>query len=148
MGIRNYTSTVAAHRSIAQIQKRLAAHGARRSAIDYDDGEPVAITFTMVIAGGPVQYRLAPDVGGMLKAMEQDSSVPAHMCTEAQAKRTSWKNELDWLHAQLAKVAANQARLEQLLLGYAVTDNGETFYERLYGGDRRLLLPGTEDTAR
>ena len=37
-------------------------------------------------------------------------------------------------------MAANQARLEQLLLGYAVTDTGETFYQRLVTGDARPYL--------
>ena len=32
---------------------------------------------------------------------------------------------------QLAKIEAQSARLEQLFLGYGVTNNGETVYERL-----------------
>ena len=145
MGLRNYSSSVAASKSIGAIMKLLAKNGARRIATDYGgDGEPEAITFTMVVGGGPVSYRLAPDEAGMLRAMEQDSGVPASKCKPEQARRTAWKNELDWLDAQLAKVAANQARLEQLLLGYAVTDTGETFYQRLVTGDARpYLLPET-----
>ena len=49
----------------------------------------------------------------------------------------AWRVEKDWIDAQLAKIAAGSARLEQLLLGYAVTGTGETAYERL---ERENLL--------
>ena len=57
---------------------------------------------------------------------------------ETPAKRTAWKNKLEWLELQLAEIATNQARLEQLLLGYAVTRDGQTAYERLQ--EERILL--------
>jgi hypothetical protein len=77
----------------------------------------------------------------MLKAMEDDEGVPNNRCDEDQAARTAWKNKYDWLDAQLAEVASNQARLEQLLLGFGVTDDGRTVYQRLEESGRLLNAP-------
>jgi len=72
--------------------------------------------------------------------MPQDVTpyLPSSRCNIDQAARTAWKNKYDWLDAQLAEVACGQARLEQLLLGFAVTDTGETVYDRLRRGDHLL----------
>lgn len=107
--------------------------------MDYDNGEPVAITFLMMINERPIQFRLTVEVDGLLQAMKKDKKVPKSYCTREQAKRTAWKNKLDWLDTQMAEIATGQAKMEQLLLGYAVTNDGSTIYNRLFNGDMKLL---------
>ena len=142
MAIRNYTSKISPNQTAGKMQKLLAEHDARRVSIEYgDNGDPQAVTFQMDVEGRPLWFRIAPDVRGMLKAMEDDDGVPSSRCNEEQAARTAWKNKYDWLDAQLAEVASNQARLEQLLLGFGVTDDGRTVYERLEESGRLLNAP-------
>ncbi|MEM1268427.1 MAG: hypothetical protein AAGI08_00130 [Bacteroidota bacterium] len=152
MPIRNYTSKTTAASSAGQMQDLLGRNGASRISLDYEAGQVVAVSFMMRIPGPngverPTWFRIAPDPAGMLNALRKDPGVPAGKCTMSQAERTAWKNKLDWLDAQLAEVAAGQARIEQLLLGYVLTDDGRPVYERLvetrtmFGGDHPPVLP-------
>jgi hypothetical protein len=141
MALKNYTSTMSPSRTMGKIQRALAQNGARNVHIRYDDeGDPDAVAFQMDVGGSPVWFNLEPDIEGMLRALRDDPNVPKNKATREQARRTAWKNELEWLQVQLAKVAANQARIEQLLLGYAVTPDGDTVYERLQ--EQHQLLTG------
>jgi hypothetical protein len=139
MALRNYSSTVNPTKTAGEIQQLLASYGARRVALDYDeDGQCEAITFMADVGGQDLYFRLEPDPSGTLQALKNDSDVPKSYVTWEQARRTAWRNEKDWVDAQLAKVEAQNARLEQLFLGYGVTDTGETVYERLQRSDKLL----------
>lgn len=139
MPIKNYGSTVSPNRSIGKIQEILAEHGASRVQVQYTgDRKPESITFAMWIGGNEIAFRLTVDILGLLQAMKEDPKVPKHKCTLEQAEKTAWKNKLEWLQIQLAEIQTNQARMEQLLLGYAVTRTGQTAYERLQSGENFL----------
>jgi hypothetical protein len=138
MAIKNYTSIVKSADSLGKIQTLLAEHGARRVQMEYEEGKPVSLSFSMIIGGHEIFFRLTVDVAGMLQAMKNDPAVPPYKCTKQQAERTAWKNKYEWLHIQLSEVEANQARMEQLLLGYAVTNTGETAFERMMSGEHLL----------
>lgn len=129
MPIKNYTSTLSPAESIGKIQQILAEHGASNISIDYEGAKPVALTFRMMINEVVVPFRLTADARGMLEAMKKDKNVPKSKCSIEQAERTAWKNKYEWIHIQLAEIESNQARMEQLLLGYAVTPSGETLFE-------------------
>lgn len=45
--IKNYTSSVSPFVSIGEIQAALASHGATKVMVDYDGGNPVAVTFAL-----------------------------------------------------------------------------------------------------
>lgn len=131
MPIRNYTSKISPAKTAGLIQDLLGRNGASRISVDYEGGKIVAISFMMIVHGRPLWFEVRPDVEGMLRAMRADADVQPRFCNRDQAERTAWKNKLDWLDAQLAEVAAGQARIEQLLLGFALTDDGTTVFERL-----------------
>ena len=151
MAIRNYTSKRSPAQSAGEIQRLLSEHDAHRVSLSYEAGDAVAIEFQMMVHGRPAWFRIEPDPAGMLEAMKDDDGVPRSKCTIEQAARTAWKNELEWLDVQFSKIAAKQARLEQLLLGYAVTETGETVWERiergdnLLGGDSAAALPAHDE---
>jgi len=142
MALRNYSSTVNPTKTAGEIQRLLASYGARRVALDYyEDGQCVAVTFTARIQEESLYFRLEPNPEGTLQAMENDSDVPGRYCTPEQATRTAWRNEKDWIDAQLAKVQAQGTRREQLFLGYVITDSGETAFERLRRSQKLLTEP-------
>ena len=139
MPIRNYSSSVKPADSIGKIQRLVAEHGARNVSMDYENGKPVALDFKMFVEDVLVTFRLDIDAQAMLRAMRADKKVPRHCCTLEQAEITAWKNKYEWLHLQLAEIESNQARLEQLLLGYAVMDDGATLFESLKNKHQLLL---------
>lgn len=143
MPIRNYSSTVKPSDSLGKIQALLAEHGASQISMDYENLKPVALTFRMFVGEVLVPFRLTVDVKGILQAMKKDKRVPKSSCNEEQAERTAWKNKYEWIHLQLAEIEAGQARIEQLLLGYAVTPQGETLFDALKSNNQ-LLLQGRE----
>lgn len=137
--IKNAYSSVSAADTMGQIQSLLSKHGAHEIRTHYDNGEPVAIAFAMMLndndapgkIGREVFFKLEVNVEGLLRAMKQDKNTPNSRANREQAKRTAWKNKLEWLQIQLAEIATGQATAPQLLLGYAVTGNGQPLYERL-----------------
>lgn len=141
MPILNYTTTVAADKTLAEIQRILIRHGARRLLIDYDnDGDPVALSFQIVVQGQPQHYRLPCRWQQVYKVMVGDRKVPRRYKTDAQALRVSWRIIRDWVEAQLAIVEASLVDLPEVFLPYAITPSGETLYEQITS--RGYLLPG------
>ncbi|HSH25908.1 MAG TPA: hypothetical protein VLA13_10285 [Massilibacterium sp.] len=138
MPIKNYSSSVKPTDSLGKIQGLLAEHGSSQISMDYENGKPVAMTFRMWINDVLVPFRLTVDVDGMLRAMKKDKKVPNSACTYEQAERTAWKNKYEWLHLQMAEIEAEQARIEQLLLGYAVTPQGDTLFEAMQSNQKLL----------
>lgn len=130
MSIANYTTKVAVTRSVQEIQGLLVKHGAQSILVDYEAGKPVALSFRIrVQAGQLVAYRLPANVPGVLKAMRDDKQIPQNLVKPEQAERVAWRITRDWVRAQLAIIEAGLARLEQVMLPYAVTPSGETLGE-------------------
>ena len=92
-----------------------------------------------------VPFRLTSNWKGVLKAMEKDTNIRPGLCTEEQAKRVSWRIEYDWVRAQMAKIEAGKAELAEVFLPYAVTETGETFYQKFQKiGVAGLLKAGSD----
>lgn len=142
MPIRNYSSKSKPTETIGKIQGLLAEHGASRVGIDYNGRQPEALIFSMSVQGTQVSFRLTVDVQGMLAAMKSNPRVPNSACNDEQAERTAWKNKYEWLHLQMAEIESGQARIEQLLLGYAVTPDGQTLFDAIKNS--QMLLTGAE----
>ena len=139
MAIANYSTTVAVHRSVNEIQQLLAANGAVSVMTDYRDGAPANISFVMLIANQPVSFRLTANEAGVLRAMQADPKVPKSYRTEVQALKVAWRILRDWVRAQLAIIEAGIVTLPQVMLPYAVTGTGQTVFERLEEAGPALL---------
>ena len=139
MPILNYTTKISPEKTVSEIQSRLVKNGARQVNYDYDiNGLLIALTFRIDFNNEPIYFALTPNVDGVLLAMKK-SNAPKSLCNIEQANRVAWRIEKDWLEAQLAKIESGLATPVQLLLPYAVTRDGSTFYERIKGGDTKLL---------
>ena len=51
-----------------------------------------------------------------------------------QARRTAWRILKDWVEAQLALIASEMVRLDEVFLPYARTRSGMSVYEALQDG--------------
>jgi len=138
MSIRFYTTSVDAEKTAREMQEILAQSDARRVAVDYNgDGQPTAVQFVLGLGGDPLPFRIEPDVEGMEKALNEDDDTPGTFEPQ-QARRVAWRIWKEWLNSVLAFRKTRQARLDQLLLGFGVTDDGRTVHKRLLD-DRKLL---------
>lgn len=137
MPIKNYTTTVPAAQSVAEIVGALAAHGATKIQQDYDAGRPVSIAFVIDTPAGLRAFRL-PSSADRVKEVLLRQKVKAD---DAQAERVAWRILRDWVMAQMAILETEMVAMDQIMLPYMVDDNGRTVYE-LY--QSRQLLIGKE----
>lgn len=143
MPLLNYTTSVPATRTIAQVQRMLAEAGAEAVTATYHAGSVTGLSF--VIAGplGARSYVL-PVKPWAVERVLAGQRVPARYQTAEHAYRVAWRILKDWLEAQLAIVATEMAELDQVMLPYMTDDTGRTVYElyRQHAGAPPALLEG------
>ncbi len=152
MPIKNYTTTIAAEKSVSQIQDLLRKKGARRVLVDYDEkGNPEAVAFEVELAqmqGPPLRlpFRIRARPEAMKRCLWADPNVPRRYRTLEQAERVAWRLVYNWIDVQMAFVEAGQAAMAELLLGFALSTRSDsegcpkTFYEVLLDAEGPKLL--------
>lgn len=136
MAVLNYTTSIAATKTVGEMQAALAASGANRISVDYADGAPSALSFMLVTPHGPRHFTLPVNVEAMHRLLVAEdkagrikSGAKATRSSRQQAERVAWRVMKDWLLAQLALVATEMAALDQVMLPYLhVDDAGRTLY--------------------
>ena len=121
-------------KTAAEIQELLGRR-ARRVMTEYDGGEVVAISFSIMFQEKEIFFRLPVRWQNYLKVLErQHRRNPRSRgeVNEAQARRTAWRIAKAGLEADLARVDAEMVDLTEIMLPYVVQNKeGETLYERL-----------------
>lgn len=143
MPLLNYTTSIKADKTVMEIQGILAKAGARAILANYDNtGTITALSFQMDVNGNLVGFKLPCDPAPVLLIMERDPKVPNRLKDRDQALRVAWRIVKDWVEAQLAIIETQMVKPEQVFLPYAVTQTGETVFERYQSG--KLLGEGSE----
>lgn len=140
MPIKNYTTSIAEDKTVAEIQMLLAVKGARSIQIEYDEkARPSSVSFIIIIQDTPVPFRLPCNFDGVFRALKAEykshsSRIQYERNPESmnQARRCAWRIVKDWVAAQMALIEAEQATLAQVFLPYAIVNNSErlTMYDR------------------
>lgn len=142
MPLLNYTTSIEATKTVAEIQSILAKHGAKSVLIDYSESGTIeACSFRVITPKGDVAIRLPVDPEAVLKVLTQQSRlgrVPRRYLTQAQAVRVAWRILKDWVAAQMAILETEMVKMEQIFLPYVITENGRTLYEVMV--DRHFQL--------
>lgn len=147
MALLNYTTKVPADRSIAEISAMLAKAGAKKIMHDYDDnGYITALSFALELDGQLVGYRLPTDWRPIKTIVAEirrgNTRLSKDVLTDQHAINVAWRITKDWVEAQLAILETKMVTTPQLFLPYAVTNNGETLYERVAQNPQMLLGGG------
>lgn len=130
MAIKNYTSEVSVHKSLAEIQGALAEHGARRIMVEYDEkGQPNGVMFQIETPFGSKAFILPANADGVRAVMAKQKVKAA----DGQTERTAWRNVRDWVLAQMAIIEAGMVQMDEVFLPYMTDGKGRTVY-RLYQG--------------
>lgn len=133
MATLNYTTKVAASRTIAEIQALLAQHGADAVATNYENKRACGLSFKLSTPHGPRAFTLPVDIEAVHRLLVQQRKDrildrDAH-ATPEHAERVAWRVLKDWLAAQLAIIEAQMATLDQVMLPYLHIDGDRTLYE-------------------
>jgi hypothetical protein len=148
MSLLNYTTTIEASKTVAEIQRILAAHGAKSILIDYDnDGLIEALSFRVVTPQGDAGIRLPVDPDSVLKVLLREYALGKLRSHQAkpdrkQAVKVAWRIIKDWVEAQMAILETEQVKMEQIFLPYILAKDGRTLYEVALSS--HLLTTGEE----
>ena len=136
MPLLNYTTEISIDKTIQEIQKCLAVHGASAILAEYDDeGMVVSISFQIVMDEKKIGFKLPSDWRPVLKILETQDGVGRKYRTKEQAIRVSWRIIKTWVEAQMAIVETRMVKLDQVFLPYAVARDGRTMYEVVKAGN-------------
>ena len=144
MSLKNYSTTIDPHKTIGEIQKILVAHGARAISIEYNDQDPVSLTFFMELRDQHINFRLPARIDGVLRAMKADKKVPRSKINREQATRVGWRIVRHWIEQQMAMIESEMAEMAEIFLPYSVDQkSGLTLWDIAKdGGFGNLLSSG------
>lgn len=149
----NYTTAIPVNKTVTECQSLLAAAGASTVSVEFEDGRPVGLSFTLKTPHGPRHFTLPVDTAAMhavlvkaerngefasLRAKNGKFTTPEH------AARVAWRVIKDWLEADLALVAAKMASIDEVLLPYLVLDVGgqqKPLWQHYRDQEQAALLP-------
>lgn len=141
MPIKNYTTTVPADKSIAEIQVALVQHGAKGVMYQYDDnGQISAMRFVLDIGGKPWNYSLPVEWRKFQQVLKNDSV--RRWDDDAYCYRVAWRNLRDWVLAQMALYETQIVEMPQVFLPFATDKRGKTLYEHINDDPSFLLGSG------
>ncbi len=125
----NYSTQIAATKTVGEMQSMLAAAGAQRIAVDYLNGAPAALSFALDTDHGVRLFSLPVNIDQMHQLLvnkdrrgELKAGVKAVRSSREQAERVAWRIMKDWLGAQLALIESEMVELTEVMLPYLVID--------------------------
>jgi hypothetical protein len=138
--IKNYSTSVSAERSIAEIEKILALFGAEAIMKEYlADGRVRGLQFKL----NNKIFKLPANVNGVREAIFAGKRKYYGRDTmkgrDTRAYNVTWRILKDWIHAQLSLIASGQAHPQEIFLPY-LFDGERTLYQIYAEG--RLLTSG------
>lgn len=134
MAIKNYTTRVDVYTSLGEIQGALARNGAAKIMVDYEAGDPVAVTFALVGPNGLRGFTLPAPVDGTLRVFVRQKV----KADKKQAAMTALRNVRDWVLAQIALVESCDVPVDQVFLPYLTDGKGQTLYDVYTSGQLAL----------
>lgn len=139
MPIKNYTTTVAANRSIAEIQESLVKNGATDVLYQYEQGTGriASLQFRLMIGGKSVGFSLPVEWRRFQQVLINQNVRRSD--DEDYVYRVAWRCIRDWFLAQMALYQTQIVDMPQVLLPFAVTGKNETLYEKIKNGSGFLL---------
>ena len=133
VGLLNYTTTIEATKTVSEIHRILALHGAKSILTDYsDDGQIEALSFRVMTPQGEAGIRLPIDPDAVLSVLQRQSKlakVPRRYVNKSQAVRIAWRIIKDWVASQMAILETEMVKMEQIFLPYIISQDGRTLYE-------------------
>ena len=144
MAILNYTTTVEAFKTVAEIEHVLVKHGAKSIMKNYDGETITGLSFLIDTGAQQIPVRLPVKIDECLVILmeEKKNGTKNIKATREQAERVAWRILKDWIEAQMALLDVHMVRFEEIFLPYIETCNGKTVYERLEA--HKFYIEGAE----
>lgn len=143
MPLQNYTTTVAASKSIQEIQDMLVKNGATDVLTKYEQGTGriEALSFQIVVGGQPWGFRLPMKWREAQKAMVKQGNRRAAN-DEDYCYRVAWRITRDWVKIQMTLIELETVALQEVFFPYTITKTGETMYQKVLDNPQFMLGEG------
>ncbi len=151
--LKNYSTSIKAAKTIAEIENILATNGATGIMKEYDsEGIVKLLYFIIETKQGNITYKLPCDnlrirqaLIDLKKAKKIDLSAKKVQSLE-HATNVGWRIIKDWLYAQLSLIRIEMTSFEQIFLPYAFDPRtNQTFFEKIKDSNYSLLLEASND---
>ena len=139
--IKNYTSEVAASRSIQRIEDRLIRAGAKNIMKQYESTRLIGVAFIVTVNGNDMPFRLPARVDRVDATLRSLVKRPCRATRgrmgtmeriEQQAERTAWALLADWVDVQMSLVELDQVELVEVFMPYIYDHSKQqTLFERM-----------------
>lgn len=119
--IKNYTSEVAAAKSILHIERRLTQNNVRSIMKTFEGERVTGIAFIVSTPGGELPFKLPANVDRVEKkllSLRSRVSKSTARFVKEQAERTAWKILADWIDIQMTLVELDQAEMAEVFMPY------------------------------
>lgn len=141
MALLNYTTTVDAIKTAAEIEVILIRGGAKAIQKEIDNGKVISIKFIVDSPIGTIPIELPVQIAAVAEILlKQKKNNPRIKTSLDQAERTAWRCLKDWVEAQMALIEIGMVSIDQVFLPYIVNREGKTLYA--YAKEHRLFLEG------
>jgi hypothetical protein len=128
--LKDYTTTVSVHRTIGEITEMLVKAGARGVMQEYGDhGRVTALKFVIPFDRAMLSYALPIDADRVRKVLAEQR-VAGKYLELAHCERVAWRIVRDWIAAQLAIIETEMVTVQQVMLPYMLTEDGQTVFAR------------------
>ena len=134
MALLNYSTTVDAYKTVAEIEQMLVRHGAKSIMKSYEGEDVTSLSFLIDTGSGNVPVKLPVRLDDVLQVLtEQKKAHPKAniKATREQANRVAWRILKDWIEVQMALLDMQMVKFEEIFLSYIETADGKTVYEKL-----------------
>lgn len=133
MAILNYTTTVDAYKTVAEIERILVKHKALSIMKNYDGEQITALSFVVDTGYNQIPIKLPAKVDECLKVLEHEKKKGTKnvKATTEQAERVAWRILKDWIEVQMALLDIQMVKFEEVFMPYIVDKHGRTLFEKL-----------------
>lgn len=139
MALKNYTTTINANKTIAEIQELLCKHGANAIMTEYENGEVVALSFKIITKQGELGIKLPANIDKVLQVLKNQRKRNNQVKdTREQATKTAWRIIKDWVDAQMAILDTEMVEMQEIFLPYILDNSGQTLYQAFKNNQLRL----------
>lgn len=147
INLKNYTTEVAATKSIEMIEKLLVDFGAFNIMKEYTEMKPLvgrrcsSISFIIEVDGMRLPFKLPTKVEQTAKWLRKQKPNSTDKTILEQSERIAWKQQYEILHLQLGQIIMGQLEKLEALFPYLLsTAENKTYYQKLKEGNFKALL--------
>lgn len=143
-------TTVAASKSIAEIQEILLRANASNINTQAKEGRVIGLAFTLPTSSGDMLFDLPARTEPVYQYLRRQRSprtihnTDGKVADAASAERIAWRQLLYWIRAQFALIQIGMVETQEVFMPYAMARNGQRLFEHFKGGGLKQLTGGAQ----